>query len=227
MEHQAAVIFDMDGVLVDTYHAHYRSWLSMAEPEGLTFSEAQFAPTFGRTSREIIGTFWGAGRFSAEEIAALDDKKEAAFRAIIAQDFPAMPGARELLRRLRQAGFVLAVGSSAPPANVDVVLEKLGVRSLFGAIVTGSDVTRGKPDPQVFLLAAQRLGIPPARCAVVEDAPPGIAAAKAAGMAAVGLTSTGRTRESLAQADLIVGTLAELSPERFRSLIAGESLYGA
>ena len=220
MEHPLAVIFDMDGVLVDTYHAHYRSWLRMAEPAGLTFTEAEFAPTFGRTSREIIATFWGAGRFSAAEIAALDDQKEAAFREIIAVDFPAMPGVHGLLQSLRQAGFALAIGSSGPPANVDVVLEKLGVRSLFGAVVTGSDVTRGKPDPQVFLLAAQRLGIPPARCAVVEDAPPGIAAAKAAGMAAIGLASTGRTRASLAAADLIVDALAELSPQRIRDLIA-------
>ena len=96
------------------------------------------------------------------------------------------------------------------------------MRSLFGAVVTGSDVTRGKPDPQVFLLAAGRLGIPPARCAVVEDAPPGIAAAKAAGMTAVGLASTGRTRQSLAAADLVVDALAELTPERIRDLIGLE-----
>jgi beta-phosphoglucomutase len=220
MELQPAAIFDMDGVLVDTYRAHYRSWLRMAEPAGLTFTEAEFAPTFGRTSREIIGTFWGAGRFSPAEIAALDDQKEAAFREIIAVDFPAMPGVHELLHSLRAAGFALAIGSSAPPANVDVVLEKLGVRGLFRAIVTGSDVTRGKPDPQVFLLAAARLGVPPARCAVVEDAPPGIAAAKAAGMKAIGLASTGRTRESLVAADLVVDELAELSPERIGALIA-------
>jgi beta-phosphoglucomutase len=220
MEQQLAVVFDMDGVLADTYHAHYRSWLRMAEPAGLTFTEAEFAPTFGRTSRETIATFWGDGRFNAAEIAALDDQKEAAFREIIAVDFPAMPGARALLQSLRQAGFALAIGSSAPPANVEVVLAELGVRSLFGAIVTGSDVTRGKPDPQVFLLAAQRLGIAPARCVVVEDAPPGIAAAKAAGMAAIGLVSTGRARESLAAADLVVDALAELSPERIRALIA-------
>jgi beta-phosphoglucomutase-like phosphatase (HAD superfamily) len=81
------------------------------------------------------------------------------------------------------------------------------------------DVTRGKPDPQVFVLAAERLAVPPRRCAVVEDAPLGIAAAKAAGMASVGLVSTGRTREGLAQADLVVDSLAEVSPALFRSLI--------
>ena len=219
MNHEYAAIFDMDGVLVDTYHAHYRSWLAMAEPEGLKFTEAEFAQTFGRTSREIIATFWGAGRFSEAEIAALDAKKEAAFRRIIAADFPAMPGVHPLLQALRDAGFALAVGSSGPPENVDLVLEKLRARHLFAAIVTGSDVTRGKPDPQVFLIAAARLGMAAERCAVVEDAAPGVAAAQAAGMASIGLTSTGRTRESLTHADLVVGSLQELSPERMRDII--------
>ena len=130
-----------------------------------------------------------------------------------------MPGAPDLLRSLDEAGFALAVGSSGPPANIELVLSRLGNRSLFRAVVTGMDVTRGKPDPQVFLIAAKRLGIPPRRCAVVEDAPPGVEAANAAGMASVGLASTGRTRESLAQADLVVGSLAELSPRILRDLV--------
>ena len=219
MHDPLAVIFDMDGVLVDTYHAHYQSWLMMAEREGLHFTEAEFAPTFGRTSREIIAHFWGDGRYDDVEIAALDARKEAAFRRIIAQNFPAMPGAKELLAALHQNGFRLAVGSSGPPENVAMVVEELAAGQLFGAVVTGMDVTRGKPDPQVFLLAAQRLGVPPAHCAVVEDARPGIEAAHAAGMKAVGLVSTGRTRAELAAADLLAATLEELSPEVFRGLI--------
>jgi beta-phosphoglucomutase len=219
MHDPLAVIFDMDGVLVDTYHAHYQSWLMMAERENLHFTEAEFAPTFGRTSREIIAHFWGDGRYDDAEIAALDAQKEAAFRQLIAQNFPAMPGAKELLAALHENGFRLAVGSSGPPENVAMVVEKLAAQNLFGAVVTGMDVTRGKPDPQVFLLAAQRLGVPPARCVVVEDARPGIEAAHAAGMKAVGLVSTGRTRAELAAADLLAATLEELSPEVFRGLI--------
>ena len=219
MNHNYAAIFDMDGVLVDTYHAHYKSWLAMAEPEGLSFTEAEFAPTFGRTSREIIAYFWGDGRYDDAEIAALDEKKEAAFRRIIEADFPAIPGVSSLLEDLHAAGFALAVGSSGPPENVDLVLNRLGAGGLFQAVVTGMDVTRGKPDPQVFLIAAERLNVPPRRCAVVEDAPAGVAAANAAGMASIGLTSTGRTAESLSAAHLIVGSLAELSAELLRGLI--------
>ncbi len=221
MNNTHAVIFDMDGVLIDSYHAHHRSWLAMAEPEGLAYSEQDFAATFGRTSREIIASFWGEDRFDARRVAELDDKKEAAFRRIIEAEFPAMPGVRELLHALHDAGLLLAVGSSGPPENVALVVDALDARALFGAIVTATDVTRGKPDPQVFQIAAERLGVPPQRCVVVEDAPAGIVAARAAGMRVIGLTSTGRTAEELADADLVVGSLGGLSVGVMRETIDG------
>jgi len=219
MNDDYAVIFDMDGVLVDTYRAHFQSWRQMAASEGLSLTEDEFATTFGRTSREIIAHFWGDGRYGEAEIADLDQRKEALFRRIIEADFPAMPGVDKLLGQLREAGFAVAVGSSGPPENVELVLERLGGRQQFGAIINGMDVTRGKPDPQVFLLAAERLQVDAARCAVVEDAPAGVAAARAAGMVGIGLTSTGRTAESLRGAELVVGSLDELSPRIIAELI--------
>jgi beta-phosphoglucomutase len=220
MNEQLAVIFDMDGVLVDSYQAHYQSWQKAAASIGRSMNREEFDATFGRTSREIIAALWRDAVSSEEDIARLDARKEAAYREILAADFPPMPGITELLQSLHAAGFALAIGSSGPPENVALVLDRLGGRALFGTVVDGMDVTRGKPDPQVFLLAAERLGVPSKRCAVVEDAPLGIAAAKAAGMAGVGLVSTGRTREDLAAADLVVDSLAELSPVAFGSLIA-------
>ncbi len=220
MNHKLAVIFDMDGVLVDSYSAHFKSWQIVAAEEGHVITEADFALHFGRTSREIIAAYWPESGLSDAEIAALDDRKELAFREILKAAFPVMPGALDLLQSLHEAGFGLGVGSSGPPENVDLVLDRLEAKSLFGAVVTGADVTRGKPDPQVFLIAAERLGVVPRQCAVVEDAPLGIAAAKTAGMASVGLVSTGRARESLSDADLVVDSLAELSPEVLKRLIA-------
>jgi beta-phosphoglucomutase len=219
MHDDPAVIFDMDGVLVDSYHAHFESWQIVAAEQGLALTEADFAAQFGRTNQEIIAVYWGADRYTDDEVAALGNRKEAAFREILQADFPAMPGARELLLALHDAGFALAVGSSGPPENIELVLGALGARRLFGAVVTASDVTRGKPDPQVFLLAAERLGVLPGRCAVVEDAPAGIAAAKAGGMTGIGLASTGRTRRSLSAADLVVDSLGELSPRLIGKLI--------
>jgi beta-phosphoglucomutase len=219
VNHPIAVIFDMDGVLVDSYHAHARSWQVMAAEWGCTMTGAQFDATFGRTSREIIAALWPDAERSEEEIAAMDARKEAAFREILAADFRPMPGVDRLLHSLFESGVPMAVGSSGPPENVDLVLSLLGKRHWFASIVTGMDVTRGKPDPQVFLLAAYRLGTAPQRCVVVEDAPLGIMAAKAAGMGSVGLASTGRARWMLADADLAIDTLEALSPRVLRQLI--------
>jgi beta-phosphoglucomutase len=213
-----ATIFDMDGVLIDSYQAHFQSWVTMAAHHGLSISEQQFRASFGKTSRESMAIYWGPGRFSDEEVRTMDLEKEAEFRRIIAADFPAMPGAVELITALRQAGFGVAIGSSAPRENVTEAVERLGIGDQLNAVVTGCDVRHGKPDPEVFLLAAQRLGLPPGRCVVIEDAPVGIAAAAAAGMACVGLASTGRTREVLSAAQLVVDSLSALSPEVLRRL---------
>lgn len=212
-----AVIFDVDGVLVDSYQAHYESWLVVAAEMDVTFTEEQFAGTFGRTSRDIIGRLWGdKAAMPDARVLELDDRKEAEYRRIIAADFPHMDGAQELIAALNSDGFKLAVGSSGPPANVEMVLSRLGAPEVFAARVTGADVTRGKPDPQVFQLAAERLGVPPERCAVVEDAPAGIQAANAAGMLSIGFASTGRTVGELNEAHLCVESLRELSPELVR-----------
>lgn len=154
-----AVIFDMDGVLVDTYRAHFQSWNIVAGEEGAAMSEEQFAATFGRTSREIIALLWPELGDDAAAIQRFDDRKEDAFRRIIAENFPAMPGVERLLEGLAAAGIPTAIGSSGPPANVALVAERLGAKHPFSAVVTAGDVTRGKPDPEVFLLAAECLGL--------------------------------------------------------------------
>jgi HAD superfamily hydrolase (TIGR01509 family) len=213
----AGVLFDVDGVLVDSYRPHLESWIRTARNHGVAMTEEQFAATFGQTSREIIRRFWG-DRADAEGARRIDDEKEALYRELIAASFPRMPGAVELVDELHRAGFRLAVGSSAPPANVELTLARLGCAASFDARVTGADVTRGKPDPQVFVIAAQRLGIAPARCAVIEDAPAGIAAARAAGARAIALVGTA-TAAQLGAADLVVASLRELSAQRITSLL--------
>jgi beta-phosphoglucomutase len=212
-----AVIFDMDGVLVDSCAAHYESWRAAAAECGIAMSEAWFAELFGRTSREIIREICGA-ETSEDRIAALDARKEANYRAILQENFPAMDGAIELIDSLVAAGFALAVGSSGPPGNIELALQKLGRADCFSALVTGMDVAHGKPNPEVFLLAAGRLGVKPLQCAVIEDAPAGIAAALAGGMTAIALTGTAPTGK-LANAHLVVNSLRELTPERIAGLI--------
>jgi beta-phosphoglucomutase len=225
VSHHKAVIFDVDGVLVDSYDAHFRSWQALGREVGVEFSEQQFAATFGRTSRDIIQACFSSGGQppSDERIAELDDRKEALYRQLVDADFPAMPGAVALIDAARAGGFSLAVASSGPPQNIDLALRRLERADAFSAVVTGLDVTSGKPDPQVFELAAQRLGIEPQHCVVIEDAPAGILAAHRAGMAAVALLSTGRQEPDFVEAAprLIVSSLAELSPQGLEGLIEG------
>jgi beta-phosphoglucomutase len=212
-----AVIFDVDGVLVDSYRAHLESWQALAREYGMTLTESRFAALFGQTSRDIIRRIWGSG-LSDRQIAAMDQGKEAFYRDILRRTFPTMDGAVELIDALSAAGFLLAVGSSGPPENVAMALEGLGRAQCFGARVTGMEVTRGKPDPQVFLMAARRLGIAPRNCAVIEDAPAGITAALAGGMIAIALTGTAPPSKLL-QAHLTVESLRDLTAQRIADLI--------
>ena len=211
-----AVIFDVDGVLVDSYQAHLQSWQLMLTEQGVAFTEDQFRATFGRTSGDILKELCG-GVTSEAELQAFDDRKEALYREMIRKEFPAIDGAGELIDSLSAAGIALAVGSSGPPENIRLTLDCLGRADSFAVQVTRVDVTRGKPDPQVFQIAAQRLGVPPAQCCVVEDAPAGIEAANRAEMTSIALTGTA-SREELADADLVVDSLKELSAEQIRLL---------
>jgi beta-phosphoglucomutase len=213
---QMGVIFDLDGVLVDSYRAHLESWQSLAQEYGTTMTEAQFAPLFGRTSPDIIRELWDS--VSGDQVLAMAERKEGLYRKILNRDFPAMDGAQELIDKLRENNFVLAVGSSGPPENVELSLEKLRRQESFSAVITGKDVSRGKPDPQVFMIASQRMGVEASQCAVIEDSPAGISAARAGGMTAIALSGTVST-EKLSHADLVVNSLHELAPEKIARLI--------
>ncbi len=218
MNKPLGVIFDMDGVLVNSYQPHFLSWRQAAVKIGLELKEPDFARTFGRTSREIIAHLW-PGKMDDAAIARFDLGKEAAYREILRVNFPAMEGAGHLIQSLSAAGFKLAIGSSGPPENVAVVKEQLPNGNLISATVDGMQVKHGKPDPEVFLTAAQKIDVAPERCAVIEDALAGIEAARRAGMAAIALTGTA-TREALSErAHLVVDSLNELSPEIIANLI--------
>lgn len=213
------IIFDVDGVLVDSYRAHLLSWQQLATEHHRTFTEEQFAASFGRTSREIIAADWADICTSKEIIGQIDYRKEHLYREIITAKFPAMDGAVDLIDILRQAGCVMGVGSSGPAENVNLVLDKLGRKNRFTGIVTGEDVTHGKPNPQVFLLAAKQMQIAPERCIVIEDAAAGIEAAHKAGMKCIALHSPGRDGTMLVAADKVVTSLRQVSADMVRQLL--------
>ncbi|MDA1026670.1 MAG: HAD family phosphatase [Planctomycetota bacterium] len=217
-----AAIFDLDGTLIDSYDAHHRAWKAVCLAHGIELTPAQFAWSFGRTNPSIIDRIWtDAGLPAPDEESRNDiaEAKEADFRSELERSFPTMPGAPELLADLDRAGWRMAIGTSAPRGNLETAMRYLPLADRFDATACGDEVAQGKPDPEVFLLAAERLGVAPERCVVVEDAGPGIDAARAAGMASVGLVSTGRTPDELAHAHLVVTQLTELDAGRLAALI--------
>lgn len=207
-----AVIWDLDGTLVDTAELHYQAWLLLAAEMSLRFTRQDFTDTFGWRNAEIVPRVFGPS-FGPEQIAQIGDRKEELYRAEARKGVPLLPGAAALLRALHAGGFRQAIGSSAPRANIELLLDVCRIRDLLSTYACAEDTTRGKPHPEVFLAAARKLDVPPSRCVVIEDAPVGVQAAKAGNMKAVGVTFAGHhPAESLrrAGADVVVASLEEL-----------------
>lgn len=214
------VIFDLDGVLVDSGWAHKKSWYDLAEKEGFPMTDEFFFNTFGMQNYQIIPMLIERDA-SPDEVDRLSDWKEQRYRDIIAEELVPVEGAKTLLGDLRNTGFLLAVGSSAPKANLELVLDCTDLQDYFDAYVTSQDVTKGKPAPDTFLKAAEKLSLSASSCIVVEDAVQGIQAAKAAGMPVVAVTTT-RSRADLVGADIIVDNLDQLKVRQFIDLLGNE-----
>jgi len=215
---ERGVIFDLDGVLIDSSLLHLESWRMVGAERGFEMTDEFFWKTFGMPNSRIFPLLFGRD-LPPEEARELSEYKEQVYRRLAAGRLKALPGAVALLRALRDAGFRIALGTSTPMVNVQVILDAIGVRPCFDAFVSGDDVTHGKPDPEVFVKAGEKLGLPPERCVVVEDAMVGIQAAKGAGMRCLAVTTT-HPREKLAEADRVVDSLEEVTPADFDALLA-------
>jgi beta-phosphoglucomutase len=216
-----AVLWDMDGTLVDTAELHFEAWANLMRQLDRPFTRADFAATFGLRNPEIIHHLFG-DRYGDREIAELGDRKEEMYRAAAGKGVALLPGARPLLEGLQAAGFRQAVGSSAPRANLDLILRLTDSLRFFDAVVSMEDTQRGKPDPQVFLVGAERLRVAPQRCLVVEDAVAGVQAAKAGGMKCIAVRFVAHhpaEKLQAAGADLVVRSLEEVSVRTVRDLL--------
>ena len=207
------VLWDLDGTLVDSEEFHWLSWRDTLRAEGLDLTYEQFLASFGQRNDRILAT-WLPDTDPARRH-GIGEEKEAEYRRLVqAHGLDPLPGAREWLIALREAGWKQSIASSAPGQNVVTMLRVLGLETCLDAIVSAEDVTIGKPDPQVFLEAAAKLAIPPARCIVVEDAAAGVEGARRGGMKCIGVTRNG----TLA-ADVVVRSLADLPPDAFERLL--------
>jgi beta-phosphoglucomutase family hydrolase len=207
-----AVLWDLDGVLVDSAPFHFQAWRELMASLGRELSEVGFRRTFGWRNDAILREL--VGDLPPAEVERLAARKEVLFREAARGNIVALPGALALLRLLRERGLRLALVSSTPRANIELVLSSLGLETAFDVVVGEEDVSRGKPDPEGFLLGAERLGVPPEECVVIEDAPVGVEAAKRGDMRCIGV-SRNRPREALAKADLVVESLEDPAVDAF------------
>jgi HAD superfamily hydrolase (TIGR01509 family) len=213
-------IFDHDGVLVDTLEFHQQAWLELAQRTGLPITAAFIRETFGMTNPSIFRRLLGED-VDVEQMRQYSDLKEHCYRESARGRIALMDGARELIDALTATGVRLAIGSSGVRPNLDLTVEECGLEGRFAAIASLEDIERGKPDPQVFLVAAERAGVDPLRAVVFEDATFGIQAAKSAGMRAIGVTTT-NPAEALweAGADEVVDRLSDCDVERLIAHLA-------
>jgi beta-phosphoglucomutase len=212
-----AVLWDLDGTLIDSAGFHWIAWRDTLAAEGRQVSEQGFANTFGKRNDEILRELFGAS-IAPQWIQRVSDAKEHAYRRQLrTHGLDALPGALEWLRRLHEAGWKQAIASSAPRPNIDAVLDVVDMGRYLQAVVSADEVGRGKPDPALFLECARRLGVLPSECVVVEDAPAGVEAARRARMRSIGVLSHHHSRLS---ADLVVASLTELPPDAFMLLLS-------
>jgi beta-phosphoglucomutase len=213
-----AVLWDLDGTLVDSEEFHWLSWRDTLRDEGVEITYQQFLESFGQRNDRILPKWLGQDA-DPDRIRRIGDAKEREYRRLVeTRGLQALPGAEQWLKRLRDARWKQAIASSAPRENVDAMLRALHLAQYFDATVSAEDVTHGKPHPEVFLKAAEKVGTAPERCVVVEDAAAGVAAAKQGGMRCIGVSRNGRL-----DADVVVKSLADLPVDAFERFVARTS----
>ncbi len=215
MSEKWAIIWDMDGVIVDTTELHYQSWTAVLTKYGVGFSKETFLSTFGMNNRAIIeGLMDHPSSALLEEIS---HKKEECFRESIPGNVELLPGVKVWLQHFKDWGFVQGIASSAPQANVSVIIQETGIISYFDAMESAENLP-SKPDPTIFLKVAGLLLAPVSQCLVIEDAPVGIEGARRAGIKCIAVATTHPASE-LTRANIVVEGLDRLNPQAAKELL--------
>ena len=210
-----AVLWDMDGTLINSEELHWIAWRETMANEGIGITREQFLSTFGQRNDSIIPALLGPTA-TFEGVERIAQVKEKRYRQLVCEGgIKFEPGVASWLHRLRQEGWQQAIASAAPLANIDAVLKALSASDIFQGIVSAEDVHRGKPDPEVYWVAAARVGVPAERCIVVEDAVAGIEGARRAGMRSIGISQHSKALH----ADVVVGSLELLQMDTFDRLL--------
>ncbi|OLB84254.1 MAG: hypothetical protein AUI12_14095 [Acidobacteria bacterium 13_2_20CM_2_57_6] len=217
MSASRAVLWDMDGTLIDSEEFHWISWRDTLANEGIAITHEQFLSSFGQRNDSILPRWLGTAA-TPERIERIANAKEELYRQLLRRGgISPLPGVAHWVHRLHKEGWLQAIASAAPRANIEAVLETLSATHIFQGIVSAEDVHRGKPDPEVYLTAAARVGVSPDRCIVVEDAVAGVQGARSAGMSSIGVSHNG----AHLPADVVVESLELLEPDAFEMLLEG------
>ena len=212
-----AVIWDLDGVIIDSADEHRRAWQRLAREDGVRLTDADFWATFGKRNDDIIPQFWG--NVSPEQLQALANRKESYFREYVRESEKPLPGSMELMRGLHEAGYKQALASSTPIENIQLIEQLLHLGQYLSELVSGESVARGKPAPDIFLKAARDLGVASSHSLVIEDAVAGVQAAHAAGMRCLAVAGE-RDLPGLRAAEMMVKSLTQVSVGDVRRLLA-------
>jgi len=208
------ILWDMDGVLVDTEELHFQSWERTLSAYNIPFTRELFKETFGMNNWGTVKRLIGHDP-EQEQYATISDQKELLFQQLSKGQVQPLPGVIELLQFFKSRNLKQAIASSAPQENIDVVVDELNIRGFFDAIVSGSKLT-GKPSPDVFIASAKAIGVSVQNCLVIEDSIPGVEGAKRGGMFCLAVTNT-NPAENLKKADYIVNSLLQVNLNDFEN----------
>lgn len=206
---KSAVIFDMDGVIVDNMKYHKRAWGMFLKKYAPDMDVEEFSKHFGKVNKDLLKIVFQR-KISDEEESRFGEEKEALYREFYAEDVAPTDGLVEFLQDLKENSVKTAVASAAPKVNVDFVFEKTGLRPYFDASIDANDVTRGKPDPEIYLKTAEKLNCPPEACLVFEDSVPGIQAGRNAGMKVIGV-ATSHPADKLKDTEFVIRDFTEVN----------------
>ena len=217
IDSKKAVIWDMDGIIVNSAQYHLKAWQIILRKRGVNYTEEDFWRNTGKRNDSIVRNVLG-NKTPQNEIMEIIREKGEIFRQLMGQNIRPLPGVLKLITALKEHGFKIAIASSAPMENINLITQSLNIYNRFDAIISGWEVTTGKPNPQTFLLAAEKLGVAAKNCIVIEDAISGVTASKRAGMPCIAVTNT-TPREELREANLIIDTLEEITTDDLERLL--------
>jgi len=211
-----AVIFDMDGVLIDNSEIHDKVWQMICRKYGKDISTKEIKIIFGGTNKIFVSRLLGIN--NEDEINAIAIEKEALYRKMFEETIQLPDGLLDFLNELKMSNIPMAVATSGPTENLNFVLDSLGIRHFFKVLIDESCVKKGKPDPEIYTISSEKLGLKPGNCVAIEDSVFGIQSALAAGMKVIGITTT-FSAEIIKNAHLIINSFKEVNVERIKSLI--------